>query len=67
MRPAARRRLHRLAWDAVTVLAIAGIIWGVLEYAGALGWPKALAMGVIMVLAGYLGLQVIYPLWFGRD
>jgi hypothetical protein len=52
-------------WDAIAVGASVGIIYGTVEYIEYAGPWKALVVVPLMLVLGYLGVEVIYPLWFG--
>jgi len=56
----------KLFWDAVTVVAGIGMIWGTWQYAEYLGWGKALLMAVACGVFGLMAMNMIYPFWF-RD
>jgi len=57
---------RKLWWNFVLVAAVAGIIYGSIEYIQYAGPWKALVMIPLMLVLGYLAVQVVYPLWF-RD
>jgi hypothetical protein len=58
--------LRRLAWDIVTVVAVAGLIYGTIEYYSYAGLWSTLIMVPLMAILGYLAFEIIYPLWFGN-
>ena len=59
-------KYRKLWWDLVTVAALAGVVYSTIEYVEYAGPWKALLMVPLMILAGYLAVEVLYPLWF-RD
>jgi len=58
------RRQRRLWWDAVAIVAAAGAIYSAIEYVEYAGPWKALVMVPLMLVLGYLAVEVLYPLWF---
>jgi hypothetical protein len=48
------------------LFAAAGFIYGAIEYYYYAGPWKALAMVPLMAMLGYLAMEIIYPMWFGR-
>jgi len=57
---------RRLFWDFVTVAAIGGIIYSSIEFIQFAGPWKALVYIPLMLVLGWLAINMIYPLWF-RD
>lgn len=64
MRLKARTRRH--LWDAVTIIAVGGIIYGSFEFIEYNGPWKALVYIPLMLVLGWMAVQILYPMWF-RD
>ncbi len=62
-----KKRYRKLFWDLVTVAAIVGLIYGIVEYYDYAGPWKTLIMVPVMVVLGYLAVEICYPMWFGPD
>ena len=60
------RKSRKLFWDLVMVAAIAGLIYGSLEYIQYAGPWKALVIIPLMLVMGWMAVTMIYPMWF-RD
>ena len=58
------RKQRRLWWDFVALIGFAGIIYGAIEYIEAAGAWKALVMIPLMLVLGYMAVEILYPLWF---
>jgi hypothetical protein len=54
-------------WDAIAVGTSVGIIYGTVEYIEYAGPWKALVAVPLMLVLGYLAVEIIYPLWWGHD
>jgi hypothetical protein len=61
-----QKRYRKLFWDLMIVAAVAGFIYGTVEYVQYAGPWTALVMVPLMALLGYLAMEIIYPMWFGR-
>jgi len=47
--------------------ATAGVIYGSLEYIEYNGILNGLVVVPLMLVLGYLAVEIIYPMWFGDD
>jgi hypothetical protein len=59
--------LRRFTWDIVVVVAIAGLIYGIVEFYNYAGPWKTLVVAPLMAIVGYLAVEICYPMWFGPD
>jgi hypothetical protein len=59
--------IRRHVWDLVAIAAIIGIIYGAYEYVVLWGWAGGLLMSTLLAVAGYLSVQILYPLWVVED
>jgi hypothetical protein len=57
---------RRLLWDLVAVIASVGVIYGTIEYIEYAGPWKALVAIPLMLVLGFLAVEVVYPLWWGH-
>ena len=60
-------KLHKLLWDLVAIAASAGVIYGTVQYLEYAGPWKTLVMVPLMLVLGWLAVNVIYPLWHGHE
>ena len=49
------------------VVAGIGLIYGTIDYYNYFGLWKTLVMVPLLVLLGYLSVEMCYPMWFGHD
>jgi len=60
------KKSRRLMWDFVMVAAVAGIIYGTVEYIQYAGpWKALVAIPLLMVMS-WMAVTILYPMWF-RD
>jgi hypothetical protein len=62
-----KARYRRWLWDLTAIAAVAGMIYGAIEYYEYAGPWKTLVMVPLMFVLGWLGVNVIYPLWYGHE
>jgi len=60
------RKQRKLWWDFVAVIAAAGLIYGIIEYVEVAGVWRSMVMVPMMLVLGFLAVEIVYPLWF-RD
>jgi len=61
-----RSSAKKLLRDAVTLLAAGGVIYGAWGIVEVKGWWIGLLMAAAAGVAGWLAIEFLYPLWFGR-
>ena len=60
-------KLRKLLWDLVAIVAAVGVIYGTIQYFEHAGAWKTLVMVPLLLVLGYLAIEVIYPLWYGNE